>query len=45
MLNILEDFVAEKEWLEQSQRAFLNILEDFDLEKAKWPRPTSGSRR
>jgi two-component system sensor kinase FixL len=35
MLNILEDFVAEKERLEQSQRAFLNILEDIDLERGK----------
>jgi signal transduction histidine kinase len=35
ILNILEDFVAEKERLEQSQRAFLNILEDIDLERGK----------
>jgi hypothetical protein len=35
MLNILEDFVAEKERLEQSQRAFLKNLEDIELERGK----------
>ena len=29
LLNILEDASREKEQLEQSQRAALNILEDF----------------
>lgn len=34
LLNILEDFAAEKSNLEHGQRAMLNILEDFDVEKA-----------
>jgi signal transduction histidine kinase len=34
MLNILEDFAAEKERMEDVQRAVLNILDDFDHEKA-----------
>jgi len=34
LLNILEDFAAEKSSLEHGQRAMLNILEDFDAEKA-----------
>ena len=35
MLNILEDFAAEKSGLESGQRAMLNILDDFDAEKAR----------
>ena len=35
MLNILEDFSAEKARLEDIQRANLNILEDFDNEEKK----------
>jgi light-regulated signal transduction histidine kinase (bacteriophytochrome) len=35
MLNILEDFDAEKNRLEQVQRATLNLLEDFDAEKRR----------
>jgi light-regulated signal transduction histidine kinase (bacteriophytochrome) len=35
MLNILEDFAAEKNGLEQGQRAILNILDDFNAEKAQ----------
>ncbi|HKV03714.1 MAG TPA: ATP-binding protein [Candidatus Acidoferrales bacterium] len=34
ILNILEDFAAEKNSLERGQRAVLNILDDFDTEKA-----------
>lgn len=33
MLNILEDFAAEKSSLERGQRAILNILDDFDVER------------
>lgn len=35
LLNILEDFAAEKSGLEQGQRAMLNILEDFSEEKGR----------
>jgi signal transduction histidine kinase len=35
LLNILEDFAAEKSGLEGGQRAMLNILDDFDAEKAR----------
>ncbi len=35
LLNILEDFAAEKSDLERGQRAMLNILDDFDAEKAR----------
>ena len=35
LLNILEDFAAEKSSLEHGQRAMLNILDDFDAEKAR----------
>jgi signal transduction histidine kinase len=35
LLNILEDFAAEKSSLESGQRAMLNILEDFDNEQAR----------
>jgi signal transduction histidine kinase len=35
LLNILEDFTAEKSSLEHGQRAMLNILDDFNLEKAR----------
>jgi light-regulated signal transduction histidine kinase (bacteriophytochrome) len=35
LLNILEDFAAEKSNLEHGQRAMLNILEDFDAEKVQ----------
>ncbi len=35
LLNILEDFAAEKSRLELGQRAVLNILADFDAEKAR----------
>src|ERR1043165_3410917 len=35
VLNILEDFAAEKERLEQSQKAMLNILEDAAQETAR----------
>ena len=35
MLNILEDFRAEKGRLEEVQRAVLNILEDFAEEKTR----------
>jgi len=35
LLNILEDFAAEKTGLESGQRAVLNILDDFDAEKAR----------
>jgi signal transduction histidine kinase len=35
LLNILEDFAAEKSRLEGGQRAMLNILDDFDLERAR----------
>jgi signal transduction histidine kinase len=35
LLNILEDFAAERRSLERGQRAMLNILEDFDAEKAR----------
>lgn len=34
LLNILEDFAAEKRGLESGQRAMLNIFEDFDAERA-----------
>ena len=36
MLNILEDFSAEKGRLEEVQRAVLNILEDFAEEKIRF---------
>jgi signal transduction histidine kinase len=35
LLNILEDFAAEKRSLEDGQRAVLNILDDFDAEKER----------
>ncbi len=35
LLNILEDFAAEKSSLEHGQRAILNILDDFDAEKTR----------
>jgi signal transduction histidine kinase len=35
LLNILEDFAAEKSNLESGQRAMLNILHDFDSEQAQ----------
>jgi light-regulated signal transduction histidine kinase (bacteriophytochrome) len=35
MLNMLEDFAAEKSRLEQAQRAMLNLLEDFNVERQK----------
>ncbi len=35
LLNILEDFAAEKTGLEHGQRALLNILDDFDAEKSR----------
>jgi signal transduction histidine kinase len=35
LLNILEDFAAEKRSLEGGQRAMLNILGDFDLERTR----------
>ena len=35
LLNILEDFAAERSSLECGQRAMLNILDDFDAEKAR----------
>lgn len=35
MLNILEDFAAERDRLERVQRAMLNILDDFSEEKAR----------
>jgi signal transduction histidine kinase len=35
MLNILEDFAAEKRALASGQRALLNLLEDFEGEKAR----------
>jgi light-regulated signal transduction histidine kinase (bacteriophytochrome) len=35
ILNILEDFNAEKLRLEDTQRAVLNILEDSDIEKSR----------
>lgn len=35
LLNILEDFAAEKSSLERGQRAMLNILEDFSEEKVR----------
>jgi signal transduction histidine kinase len=35
LLNILEDFAAEKSTLEHGQRAMLNILADFDSEKGR----------
>ncbi len=35
LLNILEDFAAEKSSLESGQRAMLNILHDFDHEQAR----------
>ncbi len=36
MLNLLEDFSAEKRRLEEVQRAVLNILEDFAEEKTRF---------
>ena len=33
LLNILEDFAAEKDTLQQEQRSVINILEDFEQEK------------
>jgi len=35
MLNLLDDFNAERQQLQQGQRGFLNILEDIELEKDK----------
>jgi signal transduction histidine kinase len=35
VLNILEDFAAEKEDLQRVQRATLNIFDDFDAEKSR----------
>jgi signal transduction histidine kinase len=35
LLNILEDFAAEKRALEGGQRAMLNILDDFNAERAR----------
>ena len=35
MLNILEDFDADRKGLEQAQSATLNLLEDFDAEKER----------
>jgi signal transduction histidine kinase len=35
LLNILEDFAAEKSLLESGLRAVLNILDDFDAERAR----------
>jgi light-regulated signal transduction histidine kinase (bacteriophytochrome) len=35
LLNILEDFAAEKSSLEHGQRAMLNILDDFSEEKVR----------
>jgi len=35
LLNILEDFAAEKSRLEGGQRAMLNILDDFDAERVQ----------
>lgn len=35
ILNIMEDFAAEKERLENSQHAVINILDDFSDEKAR----------
>jgi light-regulated signal transduction histidine kinase (bacteriophytochrome) len=35
MLNILEDFAAERDSLERGQRAMLNILDDFSEEKTR----------
>ena len=35
MLNILEDFAAERDSLEHGQRAMLNILDDFSEEKTR----------
>jgi signal transduction histidine kinase len=35
LLNILEDFAAERSSLERGQRAMLNILDDFNAEKAR----------
>jgi len=35
ILNILEDFSAEKDRLEETQRAVFNILEDFSGEKTR----------
>jgi light-regulated signal transduction histidine kinase (bacteriophytochrome) len=35
LLNILEDFAAERKDLESGQRALLNILEDFSEEKTQ----------
>jgi signal transduction histidine kinase len=35
LLNILEDFAAEKGGLQSGQRAMLNILEDFEAEKTR----------
>ncbi len=35
LLNILEDFSAERSGLESGQRAVFNVLEDFESEKAQ----------
>lgn len=35
MLNVLEDFAAEKEHLELTQHAMMNLLEDIDAERKK----------
>ena len=35
ILNILDDFSADKQWLEATQAAVLNILDDFNEEKRK----------
>lgn len=35
LLNILEDFAAERNSLERGQRAMLNILDDFDAERVR----------
>jgi signal transduction histidine kinase len=35
LLNILEDFAAEKNNLEHGQRAMLNVLDDFDSERER----------
>ena len=36
LLNILEDFAAERSGLEHLQRAMLNILDDFETEKGQF---------
>jgi two-component sensor histidine kinase len=35
LVNILEDFAAERQWQEQSQEAVLNILDDVESEKLR----------